>query len=223
MPDTAGPTPLRPAARRGSLRERLRGDGGSTTVEMAVLFAGAVDPVDDDRAGGRCQLHKIRNVADDVPGEAALTVRSRMRRAYHADSALAAEAELGALAAEFDRTHPAPRPASARARGGTMAVLLRRRDDRSRQAVPPRQRPHAPAIPARHAEPRASAAPSPPIRRPAPPGSPLCAAPVRGDPASPAPTGRSVEHPLTRLPLRRSAPRLAETRARPDPGRPLRR
>ena len=29
-----------------------------------------------------------------------------MRRAYHADSALAAEAELGAPAAELDRTHP---------------------------------------------------------------------------------------------------------------------
>jgi len=29
-----------------------------------------------------------------------------MRPAYHADSALAAEAELCALAAELDRTHP---------------------------------------------------------------------------------------------------------------------
>jgi hypothetical protein len=33
-------------------------------------------------------------------------VTSRMRRAYHADSALAAEAELGVLAAELDRSHP---------------------------------------------------------------------------------------------------------------------
>jgi len=33
-------------------------------------------------------------------------VAARMRRAYHADSALAAEAELCALAAELDRTHP---------------------------------------------------------------------------------------------------------------------
>jgi len=39
MPDTAAPAPPRAAARRRlSLRERLRGDGGSTTVEMAVLF-----------------------------------------------------------------------------------------------------------------------------------------------------------------------------------------
>jgi len=29
-----------------------------------------------------------------------------MRRAYHADSTLATEAELCALAAELDRTHP---------------------------------------------------------------------------------------------------------------------
>jgi transposase-like protein len=29
-----------------------------------------------------------------------------MRRAYHADSALAAEAELSALASELDRTYP---------------------------------------------------------------------------------------------------------------------
>jgi hypothetical protein len=33
-------------------------------------------------------------------------VASRMRRAYHADSALAAEGKLCALAAELDRTHP---------------------------------------------------------------------------------------------------------------------
>jgi len=38
MVDTAGPAPLRTVARRTRLRERLRGDDGSTTVEMAVLF-----------------------------------------------------------------------------------------------------------------------------------------------------------------------------------------
>jgi hypothetical protein len=54
----------------------------------------------------RCQLHKIRNVQDRLPEKLRSVVASRMRRAYHADSALAAEAELGALAAELDRTHP---------------------------------------------------------------------------------------------------------------------
>jgi putative transposase len=38
-----------------------------------------------------------------------------MRRAYHADSALGAEAELNALAGELDKTHPGAGPASARA------------------------------------------------------------------------------------------------------------
>src|SRR3954465_10784166 len=55
---------------------------------------------------GRCQLHKIRNGHAPPPEKLRTTVPSRMRRAYHADSALAAEAELCALAAELDRTHP---------------------------------------------------------------------------------------------------------------------
>src|SRR5215207_8401059 len=55
---------------------------------------------------GRCQLHKIRNVEDRLPDKLRPVVAARMRRAYHAESALAAEAELCALAAELDRTHP---------------------------------------------------------------------------------------------------------------------
>ncbi len=55
---------------------------------------------------GRCQLHKIRNVADKLPDHLASTVTSRMRKAYHAESALLAEAQLEALAKELERTHP---------------------------------------------------------------------------------------------------------------------
>jgi transposase-like protein len=55
---------------------------------------------------GRCQLHKIRNVADKLPDHLASTVTKRMRAAYHAESALIAEAQLQALAKELDRTHP---------------------------------------------------------------------------------------------------------------------
>lgn len=55
---------------------------------------------------GRCQLHKIRNVTDKLPDRLAATVTSRMRTAYHAESALHAEAQLEALAKELDRTHP---------------------------------------------------------------------------------------------------------------------
>jgi len=54
----------------------------------------------------RCQLHKIRNVADKLPDRLASTVTSRMRAAYQAESALAAEAQLQALAKVLERTHP---------------------------------------------------------------------------------------------------------------------
>ena len=43
------------------------------------------------------------------------TVTAKIRRAYHAESALAAEAELTALAAELDRTDPGPPQGGARA------------------------------------------------------------------------------------------------------------
>lgn len=55
---------------------------------------------------GRCQLHKLRNVADKLPDRLISTVTRRMRAAYHADSAIVAEAQLEALAKELERTHP---------------------------------------------------------------------------------------------------------------------
>ena len=55
------------------------------------------------RAGGSRAGATSRWVATEKLRTA---VTSRMRRAYHADSALAAEAELCALAGELDRTHP---------------------------------------------------------------------------------------------------------------------
>jgi transposase-like protein len=54
----------------------------------------------------RCQLHKIRNVRDRLPQKLRTVVERRIRAAYHADSALAAQADLEALAAELDKTHP---------------------------------------------------------------------------------------------------------------------
>jgi putative transposase len=73
---------------------------GSKALRRAVL------DVFDRPVIGRCQLHKIRNVEDRLPDKLRSVVAARMRRAYHAESALAAEAELCALAAELDRTHP---------------------------------------------------------------------------------------------------------------------
>ena len=46
-----------------------------------------------------------------------------MRRAYHADSALAAEAELCALAAELDRTHPGAAASLREGMAETLTVL----------------------------------------------------------------------------------------------------
>ena len=72
---------------------------------------------------GRCQLHKIRNVEDHLPEKLRTTVASRMRRAYHADSALAAEAELCALVAELDRTHPGAAASLREGMAETLTVL----------------------------------------------------------------------------------------------------
>jgi putative transposase len=47
-----------------------------------------------------------RRTRDRLPDKLRSLVQQRMRQAYHADSALAAEAKLNALAAELDKTHP---------------------------------------------------------------------------------------------------------------------
>ena len=73
---------------------------GSKALRRAVL------DVFDQPVLARCQLHKMRNVADKLPQRLRSVVQSRMRRAYHAPSAVEAEAQLNLLAAELDRTHP---------------------------------------------------------------------------------------------------------------------
>ena len=90
----------------------LRERGLDTTRPIFVGIDGgkalraAVVGVFDHPVIGRCQLHKIRNVADKLPDHLAAAVTKRMRQAYHAESALAAEAQLEALAKELERTHP---------------------------------------------------------------------------------------------------------------------
>jgi putative transposase len=90
---------------------------GSKALRRAVL------DVFDRPVIGRCQLHKIRNVQDRLPDKLRSVVASRMRRAYHADSALAAEAELCALAAELDRTHPGAAASLREGMAETLTVL----------------------------------------------------------------------------------------------------
>jgi putative transposase len=56
----------------------------------------------------------MRNVEDHLPEKMRGPVGRRMRAAYHADSALQAQALLEALAAELDKPIPARPPAYAR-------------------------------------------------------------------------------------------------------------
>ena len=97
------------------LTDLLTGLGDRGLDTSRAIFVGidggkalhaAVVKVFDHPVIGRCQLHRIRNVADKLPDHLASTVTKRMRKAYHADSALLAEAQLEALAKELERTHP---------------------------------------------------------------------------------------------------------------------
>jgi len=62
-------------------------------------------------------------VADKLPDRLASTVTKRMRAAYHAESALIAEAQLEALAKELDRTHPGAAASLREGLAETLTVL----------------------------------------------------------------------------------------------------
>ena len=95
-----------------SLIVGLRERGLDVTKPILAVLDGskalsrAVKDVFDHPVIGRCQLHKIRNVRDRLPEKLRTVVERRIRAAYHAETALAAQAELEALAAELDKTHP---------------------------------------------------------------------------------------------------------------------
>jgi hypothetical protein len=107
----------------------LRERGLDVTRPILVVLDGskalrrAVVDVFDRPVIGRCQLHKIRNVQDRLPDKMRSVVAARMRRAYHAESALAAEAELAALAAELDKTHPGAAASLREGLAETLTVL----------------------------------------------------------------------------------------------------
>ena len=75
-------------------------------IDGAKALRRAVNDVFDHPVIQRCQLHKLRNVADRLPDAIASTVAKRMRAAYHQPDPLVAQAELEALARELDRSHP---------------------------------------------------------------------------------------------------------------------
>jgi putative transposase len=90
---------------------------GSKALHRAVL------DVFDKPVIQRCQLHKIRNVRDRLPQRLRPGVERRMRAAYHADSALAAEALLTALARELDKTHASAAASLREGMDETLTVL----------------------------------------------------------------------------------------------------
>jgi len=92
-------------------------------LDGAKALAAAVKEVFDQPVIARCQLHKLRNVRDHLPEKMRGPVGRRMRAAYHADSALEAEAMLEALAKELDKTHPGAAGSLREGMGETLTVL----------------------------------------------------------------------------------------------------
>jgi transposase-like protein len=84
-------------------------------LDGAKALHRAITDVLDHPVIARCQLHKVRNVRDKLPQRLGGPVEHRMRTAYHAASALDAQAQLEALAGELDKTHRAPPRPCARA------------------------------------------------------------------------------------------------------------
>lgn len=75
-------------------------------IDGSKALRRAITDVFDKPVIQRCQLHKVRNVIDKLPEKLTSLVQRRIRDAYHAESALAAQARLEILATELDRTHP---------------------------------------------------------------------------------------------------------------------
>jgi putative transposase len=98
-------------------RPMFVGLDGSKALRKAVV------DVLDHPVIQRCQLHKIRNVKDHLPQRLRSSVGRKMTDAYHADSALEAEAALLALATELDRTHPGAAASLREGLAETLTVL----------------------------------------------------------------------------------------------------
>ncbi len=92
-------------------------------LDGAKALSAAVKEVFDQPVIGRCQIHKLRNVRDHLPEKMRGPVGKRMREAYHADSALQAEALLTALAKELDKTHPGAAGSLREGMAETLTVL----------------------------------------------------------------------------------------------------
>jgi putative transposase len=98
-------------------------------IDGAKALRRALLDVFDHPVLARCQQHKLRNVRDKLPQRLGGPVEHRMRTAYHASSALDAEAQLQALARELDKTHPGAAASLREGLAETLTVL--------RLSVPP--------------------------------------------------------------------------------------
>ena len=92
-------------------------------LDGAKALAAAVNEVFDHPVIARCQLPKLRNVRDHLPEKMRGPVAKKIRAAYHAGSALEAEALLVALAKELDRTHPGAAGSLREGMSETLTVL----------------------------------------------------------------------------------------------------
>ena len=99
----------------------LRERGLDTTRPILAVLDGAkalskaVKDVFGKPVIHRCQEHKIRNVKDKLPEKLRSVTEKRMRQAYHAETALKAEAELSRTGPRAGQDPPRRRCACARA------------------------------------------------------------------------------------------------------------
>src|SRR6266508_2455822 len=107
----------------------LRERGLDVTRPILVVIDGAkalrraILDVFDHPVIARCQQHKLRNVRDKLPERLGGPVEHRMRTAWHAASALDAQAQLEALARELDKTHPGAAASLREGLAETLTVL----------------------------------------------------------------------------------------------------
>jgi len=92
-------------------------------LDGAKALSSAVRRVFDKPVIQRCQQHKIANVRDKLPDKLRAVTEKRMRQAYHAESALKAEAELQALARELGKTHPGAAASLREGMAETLTIL----------------------------------------------------------------------------------------------------
>jgi putative transposase len=92
-------------------------------LDGAKALSSAVRRVFDKPVIQRCQQHKIANVRDKLPDKLRAVTEKRMRHAYHAESALKAEAELEALARELGKTHPGAASSLREGMAETLTIL----------------------------------------------------------------------------------------------------